>query len=79
MTKRILHITVGDTGWNPTKAQIDEIGNLFRDAVHKQEDSIIVTSHQVVAKVLDVQELEGIQVVSAHVDTIPTENIKHKE
>jgi hypothetical protein len=56
MTKHILHVTVGDAYWQPSKKELKKLAKLFRKA--KPDMDVVVTRTGVLAQVLEVPEYE---------------------
>lgn len=66
--KRILHITVGEPGWEPTSSDLESIAELFLGALADPEGGLVTTRTGVVVKLLSVEDDTEVQVISANID-----------
>lgn len=65
MSRKILHLRVGNEDWNPTEEELLAVLNLFEEAVAKSgPDGILTVStpYQVSAEILDLDQCTKIVV-----------------
>lgn len=65
--RSVLHIQAGDDDWEPTTEEMQIICDAFAFAVDDPKGGVIVTRDGVKATVIDIQNLDGVKIVSAKV------------
>lgn len=66
--KDILHVTVGDTDWEPTISDMSLICELFKDAQASEDGSVVVTRRGIEVKVHSIEQGHDLRVIKIDSD-----------